>query len=160
MNLLLHQELCDIVCGMQATEDEHIVVIKGWAWSATIFRQALSFKWCWVSTKSPKVFPTLLQHHQPNPTVWMSQEKWRHIRPQKNFQSLIVWLGEPTQIVDSVLRWQKWHPVKSICWAGVVFCHFSPSASMFDVLSTLTGQFFFFRPFSENPGDGLVGKSQ
>lgn len=78
---------------------------------------------------------------------------------RKQFSSLLLSdFGEPTQIVDSVLRWQKWHLVKSICWAGVVFCHISPSASMFDVLSTLTGQFFFFRPFSENPGGWLSGE--
>ncbi len=106
---------------------------------------------CTIGTKcAKKISPTPLHHHQPEPlrqgmmdpcfhvlyakfwpTIWMSLQKSRLIRPSNVFTifycPIFVSLCELLPPFP-VLSWQEQHR------CGLVFCCCSPSASGFDVL--------------------------
>ncbi len=58
-------------CWKWSSEDGYTVVIKGWTWSATIFREAVAFKQCSTGTKGPKVCQENIPHTiTPPPPAW------------------------------------------------------------------------------------------
>ncbi len=198
-------ELCDMVHypAGSTSEDGYTVVIKGWTWSATIFRLAVAFKRCTIGTKcAKKISPTPLHHHQPEPLRQGRMDPCFHVlyaklspyhlnhQTRQCFSNLLLSnFGDPVWIVSSVSC-----SYLTGAAPGVVFCCWSTSASGFDVLCVqrwysaylgcnewlfelntrtfdinkafsstqlpLTGYFLFFGPFSVNPRDGCVWKSQ
>ncbi len=111
----------------------------------------MAFKRCSIGTKCAKKIPPtpLHHHHQPeplrqgrmihafmfftpnsDPTIWMSQQKSRLIRPGNVFSNLILSNSvDPVWIVSSVSC-----SYLTGAAPGVVFCCCNPSASGFDVL--------------------------
>ncbi len=92
-----------------ASEDGCTVVIKGWTWSATILSRLWRLNYAQLVLRVPKCakkisLTPLHHHHQPeplrqgrmihafmfftansDPSIWMSQQKWRLIRPGNIF---------------------------------------------------------------------------
>lgn len=48
-------ELCDMV--LQPLEDGYSMIVNEWTWSATMLRQAVAFKKCWVGIKRTQSVP-------------------------------------------------------------------------------------------------------
>lgn len=95
-------DICDVMCYPAASSKGTVhCVIKGWTLSATIFRYAVGFKLCSNGANCPTVCQENVPHTTSlncqckagwshdfmlfmpnlNPTIWMSQQKWRFIRP-------------------------------------------------------------------------------